>query len=468
MIPCPLRAKAEQQPDADAIRMMRRTYSYREFDERVNAVAAHLSSCGAGRGTRVAVLAHNSIGYLALIVACLRIRAVLCPLNTRWPAAALDAALVGFRADLVIAQRDLARTFSLAADVWLEEIGESGVVEEVATWDLDADATAIYTSGSTDQPKAVLHTAGNHYYSAAGANQNMPVHSGDCWLLVLQLYHVGGIAILFRCVLGGAAIGLPPAIAAGGFMLADLKAVAPTHVSLVPTQLARLMEAGSALAELTGVLVGGSMLPQALAVDAFKAGVPLYTTYGSTEMASQVTTTQPDPTFFELLLCGRVLPFREVRIGENSEIFVRGPTRFKGYLTDAGLETPFDDEGWFATGDYGSFAEDRLCISGRCDNMFISGGENIQPEEIERHLLALDGIAEAVVVPRRDDEFGERPVAFVRLSPGATFEVDAWRTGLERELPGFKVPVEFLEGPESVGMKPDRGHLRMIANGETL
>ena len=209
-----------------------------------------------------------------------------------------------------------------------------------------------------------------------------------------------------------------------------------THLSLVPTQLQRLLQTSLGkeyLQTLKLILLGGSAIPENLLKQSSELGLNVKTTYGSTEMASQVATGKKGNC--------RILPFREVRISTDSasanEIEVRGNTRFLGYLEKDGLRKPFDENGWFKTGDLGTWESgipeqfeansavlrnkaakknDCLKILGRKDSMFISGGENIHPEEIERVLFQSGMIEQALVVSVKDTEFGERPVAFLKYS----------------------------------------------------
>jgi O-succinylbenzoic acid--CoA ligase len=154
---------------------------------------------------------------------------------------------------------------------------------------------------------------------------------------------------------------------------------------------------------------------------------------------------------------------REVSISESGEILVRGETLFAGYVEGEELDRPLDAEGWFHTRDLGEIDEGGyLRVGGRMDNLFISGGESVQPEEIEEALCRLDGIDEAVVVPVPDEEFGARPVAFVRV---AGWEPEELAQELEPLLPRFKIPISFHPWPERArrGMKVDRASLSELA-----
>src|SRR3712207_445663 len=165
-------------------------------------------------------------------------------------------------------------------------------------------------------------------------------------------------------------------------------------------------------------------------------------------MASQVTTTPPGASRGELRTSGRPLPHREVAVSGGGEILVRGETLFAGYVEGDPVRRPLDADGWFHTGDLGALDENGyLGVRGRRDNLFVSGGENIQPEEIEEALSGLDGVQDAVVVPVPDLEFGAHPVAFVRAAEGAADQEILMRA-LEKVLPRFKRSEERRVGKE--------------------
>ena len=163
----------------------------------------------------------------------------------------------------------------------------------------------------------------------------------------------------------------------------------------------------------------------------------------------------------DLFTVGRVLAGRKIMIGQENEILVQGDTMFEGYVKSDRLDPSRDLNGWFATGDRGYFDdEQRLVVLGRRDNQFISGGENIYPEEIERALLSLPGVHQAVVVDIPNSEYGRRPVAFVDCD---TFIPHEWLPSLSQSLPRFKLPDTFLAMPLQSGLKPNRHELRKLA-----
>jgi O-succinylbenzoic acid--CoA ligase len=240
-----------------------------------------------------------------------------------------------------------------------------------------------------------------------------------------------------------------------------------THISLVPAQLAELLkhdECIEKLKQLTAILVGGANVSQPFIEIAINVGLPIHTTYGSTEAASQITTTSGDDLKRFAGASGKVLQHRQVKISATGEIMVKGETLFKGYIKNDSLEKPFDSDGYFATGDLGRFDDaGNLYVAGRKDAMFISGGENIYPQQIEDVIEKVNGIEQVVVVPVECDQFGARPVAFVKSAERIDKQIIT--QAIRQELEGFKVPLDIFMMPRYVGtsIKPDRKLLKGLA-----
>ena len=302
-------------------------------------------------------------------------------------------------------------------------------------------ATVLMTSGSAGRPKAVAHTVAAHCANAAGSHENIPFRTGHIWLQSLSLHHIGGLAMLFRALHGGGAVAFPED---GDRLDAACHTLGATHLSVVATQLQRLLGARP-LPDLAAVLVGGGPIPPALVSRALEASLPIHTTYGMTEMGSQVTTTPPGAGQHTLRTAGHPLGGRSVRIAEDGEILVRGTPLMAGYLQDDGtLDPGVDQDGWYHTRDIGTLDAVGLRVTGRKDLMFISGGENIYPEEIERVLMGIPGVQAAVVVAVPDPTWGARPIAFV-LGGG---DEGSLKAAARQSLAGFQVPDRILPWPE--------------------
>lgn len=289
------------------------------------------------------------------------------------------------------------------------ELPESGIV--------------VQTSGSSGKSKYAHLSLESFFWNAQFPYPDLILGMDDCYLLSVPLYHVSGLSILFRALDSGCSMG-------------DGERV--THISFVPTQLKRFLQKPSPFPNLKAILVGGAPIPYALCKEAYDRGFNLYLTYGMTEMASQIATQKFHPDTG--ISFGSPLPHREVKI-EDGEIWVRGKTLFQGYLNHP---SPFID-GWFPTKDLGRIGLHGLEILGRKDRMFISGGENIHPEEIEQALLSHPKIFSCKVSSKPDNEFGRRPIALV----ATTLTHTAVRDHLEILLPRYKLPEITITDPDA-------------------
>lgn len=288
----------------------------------------------------------------------------------------------------------------------------------VAPGDIDPAATAIvvHTSGTSGAPKRVELTYGNWLWSALGAHAAMGLGPEERWLCALPLSHVGGLSILVR-----SAIYATTAIVHERFDVERVLAEDFTVVSVVPTTLARLLDAGG---RGFTALVGGAPVPGALLERAAQAGVRAMETYGLTEACSQVT------------VDGRPLFCTRVALAGDGEIVVSGPTVAAPPLH---------------TGDLGAWDVDgRLRVVGRKADTIVTGGENVAPAEVEGVLEAHPAVAEAAVLGLPDAEWGERIEARVVLRAGASATEQDLLVFCRQNLAPFKVP----KGLSFVGSLP--------------
>jgi len=465
---CPLSSTAEKHSSLPAIISSKREISYRLLENLVHLTAVNLNKYKIQKGSRVAILGSNSPEYCILILAILRIGAVVCPINNRLPEKGILKALKGLECDALVLIDSPKKIIQVVGPKLLlaEEVvpiktdGSAFLGEPEVT--LSSPAAIMFTSGTGAVPKAALLSYGNFYYNAIGANEKIPFNKANRWLLSLPLYHVGGWGILFRAIIGGGGIVIPDK---NESILENIKKYNVSHLSLVPTQLYRLLKESVAKIQGTApvVLVGGAPISRNLIQKCRKANLNLYRTYGLTEMGSQVTTGQSKNALYS----GKLLPHRELKIASDGEILVKGETLFLGYLGKGGVNHPVDSDGWFHTGDIGEVdSKGFLSVRGRKDNMLISGGENIHPEEIESHLMQVSGIELAVVVGIEDEEFGQRPAAFVKYSESVCIPEKEIIEELEKSLPRFKIPKIYWEWPEHLAegaLKLPRAEFQKLA-----
>ncbi len=275
-------------------------------------------------------------------------------------------------------------------------------------------------------------------------------------------YIYGGLAIVNRCALSAATIvmvddSLP--------LSAQLQRDPISHLSLVATQLQRLLaDSPASLSKVKCLLLGGGAIGRELTDALQQLGISAFTSYGMTEMGSQITTSSAD-----IAGSGELLPNRELCI-KDGVIWVKGATLFLGYLQpDGSIQRDTNSDGWFCTKDRGYFDDHgQLHIQGRSDNMFICGGENIQPEEIEAALKLHPQILDAIVFGEANEEFGLLPSAILKTRDG-TLPTDAELTEfLLPKIARFKRPRVYYPWPNGdfQGLKVQRKQvIQAIING---
>ncbi len=334
--------------------------------------------------------------------------------------------------------------------------------------DPDDPLAIVFTSGTTGRPRGVVLSRRAFMASAAASAANLGWEDDDRWLLPLPVAHVGGLSIVTRCLLARRTVVLADGADASA-ILDRIERDRVTLVSLVPTLLSRILDVAPAPpSRLRAVLLGGAGASPALLARAADRGWPVLTTYGLTEACSQVTT-QPYGTVNRGELgAGPPLPGAGIRIGTDDEIQVRGPMLFDGYLEDPaasgalgatsdrsatehgdrplptggrGLDRPFLDGGWFSTRDRGRLDDNgNLHVLGRRVDRIVTGGENVDPMEVEQTLEALPGIREVCVVGIPDDEWGEMVGAALVVEAGFDIDPVDVADNLRQRLAPFKVP----------------------------
>jgi O-succinylbenzoic acid--CoA ligase len=393
---------ARTQGDRVALEGSGTRLDYQALFDRARAAAGALLERGVGAGDQVAL----ALAGQELVVAlhgCLAIGAVAVPIDLRLREDEQQARTAG--AVTVVSEPLDGAPAPLRQAVALEEI-----------------ATIMHTSGTAAAPRPVALSYDNWLWNAIGSALALGLDPQERWLCPMPLAHVGGLSVQLRSAIYATTVVLHDRFdteAVLGALMDPARAV--TLVSLVPTMLARLLDAG--LREpptLRWALLGGGPIAPALLVAAGAAGVNVAPSYGMTEACSQIATN------------GLALLGTELRIADDGEILVRGPSVARGAL---------GDDGWLHTGDLGALdGRGRLTITGRKADRIVSGGENIAPAEVEAVLLEHPAVADAAVVGVPDPEWGEAVAAYVVLRAGMASDGEALRAHCARTLAGFKVP----------------------------
>lgn len=434
--------------ESQALRLNDQALTWRELCARIDALASGFAAQGVLEGQGVALRAYNQPETLLAWLALLQCGARVLPLNPQLPTALLQELLPALTIQHQLVLNCDTLPENLPALTLQAAEGACAVC-----WHGERLVSMTLTSGSTGLPKAAVHSASAHLASAAGVLALMPFAAEDDWLLSLPLFHVSGQGIIWRWLLAGARLTVrdrqPLEQALRGC----------THASLVPTQLWRLLN-GDVDVSLKAVLLGGAAIPVELTERARAQGIRSFCGYGLTEFASTVCAKEADGAAD----VGEALPGREVKIVAG-EIWLRAASMAAGYWRDGQLLPLTNDEGWFATRDRGELRAGRLSVIGRLDNLFFSGGEGIQPEEVERVILAHPQVQQVFIVPQDDIEYGQRPVAVVECEDGCEMAtLVAWSA---ERLARFQQPVQWLRLPETLkngGIKISRRALREWVN----
>jgi len=420
----PLADRARDSPDGLALvdRGSGSRLTWGALDGLADAWAGRLSASGVARGERVAVAEPAGARFAVLLHACIRIGAVMVPLPPRAHDAERRRLIAQARPRAVISGDDV-------------EMRPAGVRAE-------GDLCLLHTSGTVGPPKPVRLTLENHRASAQGLIESIGDDQPDSWLLMLSPHHIGGFAIFMRSVLYG-----HPIVSLPGFdvdaVIAAFRQEKPTLVSAVPSMLMRLIDGGAAdvLRGPRAILVGGAPASDDQVAGWTHLGLMVCPTYGMTETCSQVATVPPGRARELLGTSGFVHSQARVSF-EDGVIVVGGPVVSPSF------------GGRILTGDLGHLDErGALVVTGRKDDVIITGGEKVHPAEVEGTLRMHPSVREAAVVGRPDRVYGQVLEALV-VGDGVTADVlVAW---CRERLPSFKIPrrVRFVKSlPLSEGGK---------------
>ncbi|MEP1150679.1 MAG: o-succinylbenzoate--CoA ligase [Balneola sp.] len=334
------------------------------------------------------------------------------------------------------------------------------------------------TSGTTGRSKIVPLKRRQMIFAAKASARNFQPEPNHFWLLCLPLNHIGGVSIILRSILYGSAVYRMDRF--NEEMVTEFLSENPKFqaASLVPTMLTRLLKNPlfKTHRDFKAILLGGGPTTQHLLKRSVERGVPIVSSYGMTETCAQIVTnsmTAPSGMYTPLKSVGKPFPPNQLQIrddegkvlGKNQSgmIWLKGPQIFDGYYQQDKIGETFDEKGWFRTGDYGHLnGFHQLFIESRREDLIISGGENINPTEVEAAIQKLPHIREVVVLGLPDEEWGQKVTAVVTLLNGKTPDITEVRELLKTSLVDFKIPKKLIivdDIPKTVMGKYKRSEL---------
>jgi len=411
-------------------------------------------------GDKVGILMPNCLPFVLTLLALMRLRVIVVPLNTRLTVGELQWQIDKTRCKLVICTPDTRDKAAQCAKKFLlhppeSRLNQPSAFDDYGTMNLADDIAIIHTSGTSGRPKATRLSYSNIYHSALASAQTLGALPKDRWLCVLPLYHVGGLSIILRSLIYGTAVELLPA-----FDVNNVNRVLSEHpisiVSLVPTMLQRLLDAKQRdwNPRLRLVLLGGEAARPSLIERCLAENIPVAASYGLSEASSQVATALPHELCVKPGTVGKPLPFTQVVIADDNgrmlaadapgEVLVKGATVMRGYHGDAAATDQALRDGWLHTGDIGYLDTDGdLFIMQRRSDLIISGGENIYPAEVEAALRLHPALDDALVFDLPDEQWGQRVAALVQLKTDKTIDAKELIEFAQQHLARYKVPREF-------------------------
>jgi long-chain acyl-CoA synthetase len=436
----------------------RRVITYAGFDALADAAGRGLLRRGLRRGDRVGLLGANSVEFLALLCGAMRAGLVAVPVNWRFPPETI--AYVLGNAEVRLVAHDAARaaqvptgfdTLPLEGPVW-DAFLDAGALDAITPAPAEP-ALFLYTSGSTGKPKGVVLSHQSHLWIVEQRLKAAPQRE-ERFLIAAPLYHMNGLALAQLALAAGATIVLLPQFREADYIHA-IGEERCTWLTAVPPMFAMLLREKALLAQtdtscVRSIRLGSAPVSAALA-DAIKAAFPsarLINAYGTTEAGPVVFGPHPGGKPTPQLSVGYAHPAVELRLrapdgtlGEEGVLEQRTPGLMNGYFNRPDLKPPVTPDGFYITGDVMRRDGDGFFyVVGRADDMFISGGENIFPGEVEAVLERHPEVEQAAVIPVPDDIKGTKPVAFVVLRPGASVDEAELKAFALRHAPAFMHP----------------------------
>ena len=401
-----VREHARDTPDAPALVFHGSVTTYAELDDAADESAEELSAKGVGAGSLMLLPAIPTPETVVLLVSGRRVGAILAPFGPVQPYGELDPSVGAY--------------------------------------------AVVTTSGSSGDAKGVILTPGNITAAVTASQARLGNDARDRWLLCMPLYHIAGLSVVWRSLAAGGSVliheGFDPTDVADALLEGEA-----SMISLVPTMLGRLLDADPGpYPGLTAVLLGGGPAGQDLVERGLDAGMPVLTTYGTTETASQVATVSRGSEREALGTAGAPLDAMTVTF-HDGEILVDGPAVFPGYLGEPPRTGPHH------THDLGHVDEHgRLVITGRIDDIILSGGEKVVPQYVEAVLESFPDVRRAVVIGIRDDDWGQAAIAVLEAD---ALDEEALRNRAHAALAAHQVPKQWVRVdalPELPNGKIDR------------
>jgi len=440
-----------------AVQTHSQSVAYHELEDQIDRTSSQLRRIDLKENEYVGVLSNNSPDFVILIFSLWKIGAVPLLINSRLLESEVSNLLSFAGCMKIFISKDLPGKYNFS-NVKKSIFPFSDLLEkDNFSFNIDFEKTAIviFTSGSTGKPKGVEITFNNLFQSAMIGNQYFKHKQNDRWLASLPFYHIGGFSIIMRAFIFGATLLFPESLDINslGTAVSNLR---PTHASFVSTQLKRLIESGiKPNGELREILLGGGFIDASLMNEALDRGWNAAKSFGASETSSFVSVLTAEQFTSRTNSAGKALPPNEILIvdedknilptNETGEIVIKASSMAKGYLNNFDETKKKFRTGFYYTGDFGFLDNDGfLYVEARRDDLIVTGGENVNPLEVENELLKHPFIIEASVFSFMEKEWGQIVAAALVTKNNIEITLDELKPFLKGKISSFKHPKKIF------------------------
>lgn len=454
--------QAENIPNKISIVTQSKSLSYKELYKECLFTSQYMHNLGIVEGDHIGILSSHNYRFFVTVNALWIIGAVPIPLNTRNTSEELKRQIKQADIKYLIIDKILNSQFStclpagkvlnskLKIDILINpkfKVQNLKSNIRYSKFNIRRSALMIFTSGSSGKSKLVVHTFKSLFESAKATDSFANLSSSDIWFASLPFYHIGGFMILYRALLTGSAIAFPKSLSQNDIRL-GLKIFNPTHISIVPTTLLRLIEKKiKPNPNLKFVFLGGGPSDDQLSINAVLKRWPIVKVYGSSETCSMITALYPSELKQHALSSGKPIGKAMIKIKSKSkknitgEIVVKSKSLFKKYYNDPRSTNNKLKMNWYHTGDYGWIDDEGyLFVDSRREDLIITGGENVSVKEIESTMKTHKKIKDVVAFGSSDKTWGQIVCAAIVSNKLTEKEINIF---LKDKIAGYKIPKRF-------------------------
>jgi O-succinylbenzoic acid--CoA ligase len=434
----------EDRSDLTFIISEEKNYSYFELFSEAKSLAEKLALNRVKKHDYVPLVIEDNLEFIRTVIALWYLNAIPVPINTRLLNSEIYALTSDNGFQLIITDKpELKSTYKdysliLSTDLRIDlKDSFSFKIPKI-----DEEALVIFTSGSSGKPKGVVHTFSSLMNSIQNGRSVLKQESSSRWLASLPLYHISGFQILCRSLFYGSSVILTekPQFET---LRSAIEIFKPTHLSLVSSQIKKIVETKmKPPKEITLTLAGGGVISDYLIEQMYLLGWNPVRVYGSSETASFITAANAEDIFNKAGTAGRPIKNVKILIDNSGEILVSTNSLFKKYLNDEKQTLIRIKDGFYHSGDIGRLDEDGFLFIESRNDLIVTGGENVNPIEIESQILKLEGVKEVCVFSKDDETWGQ--IVCAAIVTDIKLDEQEIQNQLRKVIADFKVPKKYF------------------------